>query len=1064
MSEEDNRKRQRDEFEDDYEPTNNDESTLPPHMMETGNDEGYDDYIPPHKIEDSISNNVIESNIIDTQIGGIKHSHDAVYDNGSRKRQRRVKLSAEIERAYELCSNLQALGDNSGEVKILLTQSSETMAYFWSDDDFSSNLIKFIGAVVVELPHKSNLFSGLIMLANAKNDQIGKDIILWLKERINEVFNGLENGIDYDDNLGVDQQMNHGKNWNKIILILRMLGLLVSIIDDFDNVLELVNQLLMKAIELQNLNNERSGLSQLLYYQILLSIPYFLVNDPKNEELKNKLKETIKISSEYQVNEDLNAKYFKPIHSDDESCVNYDEILNIVPQLIEDYLDDLSLFYNVNSIIDPLIKTVLSEKAMTLEKVKNAENEDNEMKIDDDDDKDNDNKNDDDYNGNNETNVSTDNKIEQEVSKHSIGKFEVPDISIFQKYEDLNKFSSISDKLWKFPRFLLRIFSFENIRKELEFETLPDYKSYVSLILHDIMTNILFNVEYNRVTVSKQFLNLQVYFNEKIFSKSNSPLDKLMIINDLKKGLDFDLVKNLENSEDFEESIKHQMINSAKRIQFEFENGYKSTWKMEEIVLETIINFIFNIPESEIPLIYFETLLSDTCGRDWTLVKRTQLHSNESLVFSKLVGDCFRYFYNNLEKLEFEIIKRFINWFLIQISNFKFEWEWQEWVTDIIQLGDEQIYNPKLFFIKNIIHKELLITNYKFIRSKTLPKDFKKFANLSLKTKEELIKFDSKFFGEEFANKNTIEPFEEINDDELNGEFEDSTIETNTDSYKLFSHYLFNHDEHPYNDICRDIYMNLENVDENIESLIELTNKLKEKIEIDYENNNNNNNKIVEDSDEYIITLIIESICLIGSRSFSVFEESLNKVFGDKLNYIFERIENPNKIKWVINAVLRIWNNEPRIGLLFIEKLLRFGIFNEFNIIETVWNCCENKILPLAEIFADEYLERIIEFADEEDGDDEINKQNELILFYLQLFINKLNEITIDNKNKINLTTLENLDDKSLDSEWEVKNLIGLFISKLRRYKGFGVNFEEVLQNIEDEELRGYLTKVESCL
>lgn len=1008
MSEENTRKRGHDDMEDDYDPSS---SALPPHLMMGDNNGEIDDYNPeqpPHMIESQDQSNV--SNIPNLEQHPQHHEYpqqqyQQPYER--HKRQRRMKLSAEFERAYELCSNLQNLGDLNNEFRVLLSQSSETMSYFWNDYEFSENVIKFIGATIVELPHKSVLFSGLIMLSNAKNPKIGSEILKWFKERIDEVFLSLESGDDENDK----EVMNLGKNWNRIILILRMFGLLVNIIEDFDNVIELVTELLNRSIQLSS----DSGLAKLLHYEVLLSIPYCLVNDSTNEELKEKLKQTISISKDFTIPDSTDNGSFMPLN-DTELCINYNDVLKSLPQITEEYLDDLSLFYDIKSIVDPLIKTVLTEKALTLEK--ENQSEDVEM------------------------------GTELTIVKHELGKFAVPDITVFSKYENLNKFASIGDRLWNSPRYHLQIFKHEDFRKGLEFETLPDAKSYNSLILNNIMTNVLFNLEYNRVTVSKQFLNLQLYFNEKLFAKPNSSLDKLMIINDLNKGLDFDLITNLENSTDFEESIKHQMINSAKKIQYEFENGYKSTWKMEEIVIEAIINLIFKIPEVEIPLIYFETLLADTCGRDWTTVKRNQLHSNESLLFSKLVGDCFRYLFQNIYKFKFEILKKFINWFLLQISNFKFEWEWQEWIEEIERIGDSKIYNFKNYFVKNIIHKELLITNYKFIKNNTLPTEFKKFANLSLKNKEELIKFDSRFFGAEFASKYTIEPFENVGgeDETPAEEFNENIIETNTDTFKLFSNYLFNHDEHPYNDLCRDIYMNLENVDESVESLIELTDKLLNQLA-------NDETGTVENGEEYLVTLIVESICLIGSRSFSVFEDSLNKVFGDKLNAIISRIDNNEKNQWIISAVLRIWNNEPRIGLLFIEKLLRFGTLNEKLIIESVWNCSESKILPLSEVYADEYLERMIDFADDEDGEDAMIKQVELITKYLELAVRKINEIGDFQLQYI----LHELNDDSSDEDWKLRALIGHVVTKLRKYPEVDAN--KVLDLIVDGDLKEYVQR-----
>lgn len=1023
MSEEFTRKRQRDD-EDDYEPQNDGiSSSLPPHLM-TGNNNYDGSTLPPHLQNDASSITTYPSHENTSRDTGKHESYGEYQDGGyynQRKRARRLNLTnAEVQRAHELCNTLQILGDPVVDAKIL-AQCTETLSYFWSDSDFANNLLKFIGATIVEMPHKAVLFSGLIMLSNAKNDQIGKSLFLWLKERINDVFNSMEKN---DMELEVeDEEMKYVKSWSRIILIMRMLGLLSPIIEDIEFLIKLFEDLLELSIKLQESKSERSKLGQLIYYEVTISIPYLLINNKENTELKEKCSNLLTIAKKFEVKEDVNDDYCKPIaEGEGISCIPMTDILKITPEATENYLNDISMFYDIISVVNPLITAVLTEKELAISK----ERGDDIVE-------------------------STENSIE--ITKHSIGEFKLPNFEVLIKYDELNEFVSSSDKLWKNYKYFINVFPNEQTRKILEFDTTPPITSYVSMILNDMITNLLTSLEYNRVTLSKQFINFQRFFNEKIFAKSNAPIDKLMIVNDLNKGLDFDLVSNLESSTDFEDHIKNQMINSAKRIQYEFEEGFKSTWKLEEVILENIINFIFLLPESDLSFVYFESILTDTCGRDWTLSKRLNNHSNESLLFSKLIADCFRYFYEHIEKLEYENIVRFIKWFTFQISNFKFEWTWEEWISDVIQLGEEKIYTPKLFFIKNSIHKEILITNFKYIINRTLPIDLKKFANLSLNNRDELIEYDSKFFGEEFANSNTINPFEKIEEEPVIESNSEVIVETNTDTYKLFSHYLFNHDEHPYNDICRDIYMNLENVEESVESLIELCNKLKEKIE-------NDEIKIVNNSEEYIITLIVQSICLIGSRSFSVFEESLNKVFGEKLNNIMKAIEDTHKELWIINAVLRIWNSEPRIGFMFIEKLFKFGIIGYESVIDSVWNCSKNSILPLSEIYADEFLNNIINYADEEDGEEEMEKQRDMIKIYLNNAIGKLNLMCGEVGQSDIIKYLEGLGENSLDEEWGLKNLIGLIKSKIRKYKSFDkIDFMEIFSGVEDESIKELFIK-----
>lgn len=984
MSEEASRKRGRDDEPEGYDPRDEmdeEADALPPHMMG----------------ENEIVDNPEQDTVHYTGDAGVNRNAQESGFEHTRKRQRRVQLSVEIEKAYELCFELASLGDQKHGVASLLDHSTESMAFYWNEEEYSSSMMMYLGSVVVEMPHKNVLLSGLIMLGSIKNEKIGRDFTAWLKARVEEVFAAVSgNNLDEGGN-----EMSLEKCWNRVVLCLRMIALLSNLIEDPVSVIEVIKTLLQYAVDLQKDVPERVPVAELLINELLISLPYFLVNDRDNKELKQQLKECIQISRAFEVKPAINDD-FQPV-KDGEKCVAISETIKKLPDVVNAYLDDLRIFYDIRGLIDPMIQTVMTEKGKIAVKDADAD----EMKTEE-----------------AEVEADTDEKPVIEFSKHKIGSFYIPDFSCFDNddVKGLKTFAAVADKLWSYPRYKLKVFSQEGSRKDLGLETLPEHDSYESIVLNDTIIHFTVNLAYNRVTVSRNLLNFSNYFNEKMFCKPNSSLDKLLIIKDINdKGSDMNLIEMLESNTELEENTKRDMIHSAKKIQYEYEQGYTSTWKMEEVVLETISDFIFMIPtyEEDLPLIYFESLVADTCGRDWTLVKKSQSNNNESLVFSKLVGDCFRYFYENVEKFEYVNVVKFVNWMLMQISNFKFEWEWQEWISDVIQIGEEKIFNPKIFFIKNVIHKEILVTNYKFIRDRTLPADFKKFVNISLKNRDDLIEFDSKFFGREFSEKFSNNPFEaDLELDVAVGDdvdTEETVVETNTDLYKLFSHYLFNHDEHPFNDICRDIYMNLENVEESEDSLIELLSKLRERIA-------NSEEKIVENNEEYIMTLIIESICLIGSRSFSVFEESLNKVFGDKLKKVIENVnceDAAEKEKWIINAVMRIWNNEPRIGLLFVEKLSKYGLLRRSTIIESVFRIDEKKVLPLSEVYADEFVEKLIE---SEEGGEEA----ELVKKYMEECERVL--ATLED------VDVSNLDEQSSEDEWKKKNMQGLVKSKQQKY------------------------------
>ena len=123
--------------------------------------------------------------------------------------------------------------------------------------------------------------------------------------------------------------MKFEKSWGRIISIIRMLCLLIDIIEDSDYLIKLMQDLLEFSINLQSNKEDKSKLADLIFYEITITIPYLLINNLDNEELREKCNELIEISKKYEVKENnkVEEKFLKPIKQGNNiSVISYNDI------------------------------------------------------------------------------------------------------------------------------------------------------------------------------------------------------------------------------------------------------------------------------------------------------------------------------------------------------------------------------------------------------------------------------------------------------------------------------------------------------------------------------------------------------------------------------------------------------------------------------------------------------------------------------------------------------------------------------------------------------------------
>lgn len=249
------------------------------------------------------------------------------------------------------------------------------------------------------------------------------------------------------------------------------------------------------------------------------------------------------------------------------------------------------------------------------------------------------------------------NPISSEMIKHNLPQLNLPNADSLN--EDYKPYGLIDELWFNNTRLLFQVYN------TTEFETVPDITSYIGLFLRDVAYDILTNLSFNKNEASIQLSILDLFFNRDLFAPPGSSIDQLSLIHK----------DNVEG------------LNSPQL----------STWKVEDMAVESILTMIFQLPKSLHVEIYYYTVLIACC------------RSSPELI-APVFGRAIRFLFNNLETLDYELKLRYLDWMSVQISNFEFSWKWDEWVTYSQKFRNLK-YQPKKNFIKNLIAKEIRLSN-----------------------------------------------------------------------------------------------------------------------------------------------------------------------------------------------------------------------------------------------------------------------------------------------------------------------------------------------------------------
>ncbi|KAG2736497.1 hypothetical protein G9P44_000587 [Scheffersomyces stipitis] len=587
------------------------------------------------------------------------------------------------------------------------------------------------------------------------------------------------------------------------------------------------------------------------------------------------------------------------------------------------------------------------------------------------------------------------NPISNALVKHQLPQLSLPTIAQVQEYKPVGSI----DKLWKEnSRVLFQVYN------STEFETVPRIDSYFGLFFKDLSFDILTNLSFNKNEASIQLSILDLFFSKDLFAPPGSSIDSLTMI--------------------------HEDNKSGENV------PPLSTWKIEDIAVESILTMIFQLPVTLYREIYYYTVLISCCRE-----------SPESI--APVFGRAIRYFYNNLETLDYELKLRFLDWMTTQISNFEFSWKWDEWVADS-QKFKHLRHHPKKNFIKNLIAKEVRLSNKNRIKDSFVAvnpetsemvnlEEFYQYLNISLFEDETkfILDYDTALYNQE----GTREILEKIHLEKREQLAAKPAVFAQEEIF-----FNFSLPELPLHGVASKVYDFVvahwkpnTDFDELCKEILEATKEFPDINGI-----------------KFMINLIFQTYAYIGSRSIysvvSILSRDVNKLkylSGSPIEYTeqepkFEEQEiSPEEItdrqNWIIESIFRVWIHQPQEVFLILEYLIEFGILKPENLVLKTLDLENNLILE--NVSCMESMNRVL--FNSSIATDKGDSFKKLILLLFNAITRNLNAISgelQEDKNEI-IKITKDIEDpealevsKRIDQEWLFYEYKGLLKSYFRRY------------------------------
>ncbi|SCU96947.1 LAME_0F17986g1_1 [Lachancea meyersii CBS 8951] len=403
-------------------------------------------------------------------VGG-KRSRNFDDDDGYRDFRPRMPKRQRVPPVVQLCKemmpDIRTLGESVKAFEEDIKFLSEAIANeFGNEEYFQDALFKTLYAVIVEQPHKQPAIALLTMVVNAANPVAGKRIL-------NHIFGKLQEWCTstIDDNLQVTSS--ETGPWNKIKLLLRFLSLLSPMVEE-DELILLYQRLFALSVSLNNVNpQKRNPLSEAVYCNTLLNIPYLFFFSRENESLKGKVAELIaSVESSYLV-KSTNLSLIKEYNTKSpyEPVQWVMAVLPNVKRVLSNEMQQISeLFPDYSAMMKP-----------------------------------------------------------QPGNQGFNDPLNLPTAEQLEPFSGLDRGMGSIDGMWKVPRYSFRVYLPNEVG---EFETVVPFTTYAGMLFEDVILDIVESMEFNRKEVAKQVVTLDLFFKPGIFTEPGQSIAQLIALHE----------------------------------------------------------------------------------------------------------------------------------------------------------------------------------------------------------------------------------------------------------------------------------------------------------------------------------------------------------------------------------------------------------------------------------------------------------------------------------------------------------------------------------------------------
>ncbi|ODQ82408.1 hypothetical protein BABINDRAFT_159008 [Babjeviella inositovora NRRL Y-12698] len=544
------------------------------------------------------------------------------------------------------------------------------------------------------------------------------------------------------------------------------------------------------------------------------------------------------------------------------------------------------------------------------------------------------------------------------------------------------------DGAWKAPRAWVQMFA------PLDFSTQPAFDSFIGLLFRDVCVDIIATLDFNKKEAVRQLNTLDLFFHENLFAKPGLSIDDLTVINSMNLNGEF--------------------------------SPAKSTWKIEDMLVETILNFMMELPQTQHRLVYYAVLIIEFIDR---------LPQN----FAPVIGRAIRFLYANVHLLDFECKGRYYDWLSLQLSNFNFQWKWREWIGDAEALATSR-FNPKINLFQNLIAKEVGLSDKHTVKE-SLPAEFHRFLDISLVSQEKVKQYDTALFGQPIAGGYDVNL-------------------TNTSSFIEETRLVFIQEKIPFQKQSLRIYDHFRNQDPN-ENL--------DKIVAEFREQHEQGEEKLPNLDRFLTNAIFQSLCFCAFNSVYNVENLISRYSANLKAFIgvkkqteaakneaeevqedvqmekenaLSSVDIQKRQSWVVEAIFRFWNHQPQVAFLITEILITYELVTPSALFDKIF--AHQDAIVIANVSGYDCVSRVIADSD---------KAAKILQSVYRTVLVQLDTLTthIGEPGAIETETDVLSCSEQQELRWKYVGYLGYLKLLLRKYPAMIEDQEDVFQRVLEE-------------